>query len=147
MNIDERAYQDKVAELEEECIGWAKTLEVSSNKYVELEAQYAALKLELKQVDRLRELQFEAHQKKITELLVAIEAITRDIDEGDGTVGIKGARALNSAKHSELLEDRDRVRDIKLLQALAKMFNYTGLASQFTNLAVKRESSEWKPEL
>lgn len=45
------------------------------------------------------------------------------------------------------LEQSDRKRDVKLLQTLAKMFNYTGLASQFTLLALKRESGEWKPEL
>ena len=45
------------------------------------------------------------------------------------------------------LEQSDRKRDVKLLQTLAKMFNYTGLASQFTLLALKRESGEWKPKL
>ena len=56
---------------------------------------------------------------------------------------------MNAQLHQRVveLEQSDRKRDVKLLQTLAKMFNYTGLASQFTLLALKRESGEWKPEL
>ena len=85
-------------------------------------------------------------------LLVAIEAKDAAIEVGLRWVpddfiaaGLVQAKAIPPS--TELLEERDRKRDAKLLRAAEEASDDDGFPVDFWRLADARESGEWNPEL
>jgi len=106
----------------------------------------------------------EAAEKENAVLLAAIEAkdvalkasdeLLRDLPESGDFYGLSvtenNTEALALAPSAELLEQRDRKRDAKLLRHVAKYWRNNQLAypmRHIETLANDRESGEWIPEL